>query len=85
MAETDIASCFEAIGHDRLVEAVEERICDRAVIKCLRAMLRAGVMDNAGHPELIPHVRCIMQWPTPTASSRSPCRRATYKPADASS
>lgn len=46
MAETDIASCFEAIPHDRLVEAVEERICDRAVIKLLRAMLRAGVMDN---------------------------------------
>jgi retron-type reverse transcriptase len=45
VVETDIASCFEAIGHDRLVAAVEERICDRQVLKLLRAMLRAGVME----------------------------------------
>jgi RNA-directed DNA polymerase len=45
VAETDIASCFEAIPHDRLIEAVEERICDRRVLKLLRAMLRAGVME----------------------------------------
>ncbi|MGH7511105.1 MAG: group II intron reverse transcriptase/maturase [Gemmatimonadales bacterium] len=46
VVETDIASCFEAIPHDRLVEAVEERICDRKVLKLLRAMLRAGVMED---------------------------------------
>ena len=45
VVETDIASCFEAIPHDRLMETVEERICDRKVIKLLRAMLRAGVME----------------------------------------
>lgn len=45
VVETDIASCFEAIPHDQLMETVEERICDRQVLKLLRAMLRAGVMD----------------------------------------
>jgi RNA-directed DNA polymerase len=45
VVETDVASCFESIPHDRLVAAVEERICDRQVLKLLRAMLRAGVME----------------------------------------
>lgn len=44
VVESDIANCFEAIPHDRLVAAVEERICDRHVLKLLRTMLRAGVM-----------------------------------------
>jgi retron-type reverse transcriptase len=44
VAETDIASCFESIPHDR-VAAVEEQIVDRQVLKLLRAMLRAGVME----------------------------------------
>jgi RNA-directed DNA polymerase len=44
--ETDIASCFSEIPHEGLMEAVEERICDQPVLKLLRAMLRAGVMDD---------------------------------------
>jgi group II intron reverse transcriptase/maturase len=46
VVETDIASCFEAISHCDLVSAVEERICDRRVLKLVRAMLRAGVMED---------------------------------------
>jgi len=46
VVETDIASCFDAIPHDRLMQAVEERIIDRGVLKLLRAMLRAGVMEH---------------------------------------
>src|SRR5712691_5712872 len=46
VVETDIANCFEAIPHDRLMQAVEERICDRKLLKLLRAMLRAGVMEQ---------------------------------------
>ncbi len=46
VVETDIASCFSAIPHDRLMEAVEERVCDQRVLKLLRAMLRAGVMED---------------------------------------
>ena len=44
--ETDIANCFEAIPHDRLMAAIEERISDRKLLKLLRAMLRAGVMED---------------------------------------
>jgi group II intron reverse transcriptase/maturase len=47
VVETDIANCFEAIPHDRLMAAIEERIVDRKVLKLLRAMLRAGVMEDA--------------------------------------
>jgi RNA-directed DNA polymerase len=46
VAETDIASCFSAIPHQKLMQAVEERICDQPVLKLLRAMLRAGVMED---------------------------------------
>jgi RNA-directed DNA polymerase len=45
-AETDIASCFEAIPHERLMTAIEERIVDRKLLKLLRALLRAGVMEE---------------------------------------
>jgi len=48
VVETDIASCFSAIPHEKLVQAVEERICDQSVLKLLRVMLRAGVMED-GH------------------------------------
>ena len=46
VVETDVASCFESIPHARLVQAVEERISDRDLLKLLRAMLRAGVMEQ---------------------------------------
>ena len=46
VVETDIANCFSAIPQDRLMQAVEERVCDQAVLKLLRAMLRAGVMED---------------------------------------
>src|SRR4051794_10491953 len=46
VVETDIASCFEVIPHDRLMAAIEERIVDRQVLRLLRAMLRAGVMQG---------------------------------------
>src|SRR5438045_589649 len=45
VAESDIANCFEAIPHSGLMSAVEERIVDRRLLKLLRAMLRAGVME----------------------------------------
>jgi group II intron reverse transcriptase/maturase len=45
VVETDIAGCFEAIPKDRLIQAVEERVADQSVLKLLRVILRAGVMD----------------------------------------
>ena len=46
VVETDIADCFSAIPPDKLMHAVEERVCDQAVLRPLRAMLRAGVMED---------------------------------------
>ena len=46
VVETDIANCFEAIPHGRLRQALEERIVDRHLLKLLRALLRAGVMEE---------------------------------------
>ncbi len=44
--ETDIAQCYEAIPHSGLLSAIEERICDRRLLKLVRAMLRSGVMED---------------------------------------
>jgi len=46
VAESDIANCFEAIPHSKLMLAIEERIVDRKILKLLRAMLRVGVMEH---------------------------------------
>jgi len=46
VVETDIADCFGAIPHDKLMQAVEERVCDQGVLQLLRVMLRAGVMQD---------------------------------------
>jgi group II intron reverse transcriptase/maturase len=46
VVESDIASCFEAIPHDRLMSAIEERVVDRQLLKLLRSLLRAGVMED---------------------------------------
>jgi RNA-directed DNA polymerase len=46
VVESDVANCFEAIPHSQLMSAIEERIVDRHVLKLLRAMLRAGVMQD---------------------------------------
>ena len=46
VVETDIASCFEEIPHSGLVAAIEERIVDRQLLKLVRGLLRAGVMED---------------------------------------
>ena len=46
VVETDIANCFSAIPHEKLMQAIEERVSDQGVLKLLRAMLRAGVMAD---------------------------------------
>jgi RNA-directed DNA polymerase len=46
VVETDIANCFSAIPHKELMQAVQERVCDQSVLKLLRVMLRAGVMED---------------------------------------
>src|SRR5918992_1189639 len=46
VAESDVSDCFGAIAHDGLMSAIEERIVDRHVLKLLRELLRAGVMED---------------------------------------
>jgi group II intron reverse transcriptase/maturase len=59
VVETDIANCFEAIPHDRLMSAIEERIVDRHVLKLLRAMLRAGSCRTGRSSAAIPGPRRV--------------------------
>jgi len=46
VVETDIANCFEAIPHAGLMQAIKERVADRAVLSLVRMLLRAGVMQG---------------------------------------
>jgi RNA-directed DNA polymerase len=46
VVETDIASCFTAIPSEGLMQAIKERVCDQSVLKLLRVILRAGVMQD---------------------------------------
>jgi RNA-directed DNA polymerase len=44
--DADIQSCFDEIDHDALLEQIERRVCDRRMLKLLRAWLRAGVFEG---------------------------------------
>jgi RNA-directed DNA polymerase len=44
VVETNIANFSSAIPHEKLMQPIEERVCDQAVL--LRAMLRAAVMND---------------------------------------
>jgi RNA-directed DNA polymerase len=46
VVETDVKDCFGQIPHDKLMQAVEERVSDRRVLTLLRLMLGAGVMRD---------------------------------------
>lgn len=46
VVETDIADCFTAIPHDKLMRELEKRVVDQSVLKLLRLMLGAGVMTD---------------------------------------
>src|SRR6476661_7882638 len=76
VVETDIANCFSAIPREKLMQAIEERVCDQSVLKLLRVILRAGVMEEGqvrrpvtGTPQ-----GGVMTPPTQLATSALRCR-----------
>ena len=44
--ETDIKDCFGMIPHKELLDAVARRIVDRRVLRLIKRMLKAGVMEE---------------------------------------
>ena len=88
VVETDIASCFEAIPHVGLMQAIEERVCDRAILGLVRGMLRAGVMEagslrqgDTGTPQggVISRIRSRARWTALRAGQRArKVRRADF-------
>jgi RNA-directed DNA polymerase len=53
IVEADIKGYFDNMDHERLVEMLEERIDDRALIRLIKKWLKAGILDTDGkviHP-----------------------------------
>jgi len=44
--DADIKSYFDNINHDKLMILVEQKICDRHILKLIRKWLKAGVMER---------------------------------------
>ncbi|RKN59704.1 group II intron reverse transcriptase/maturase [Paenibacillus ginsengarvi] len=46
VVDVDITGYFDNISHSKLLKLVEERICDRRILKLIRQWLEAGVMKE---------------------------------------
>src|SRR6202011_3075959 len=46
VVDLDLEKFFDRVNHDRLLAAVAERVADKRMVKLIRALLEAGVMEN---------------------------------------
>ncbi len=46
--DADVRDCFGSIEHDAVMAQVARRVCDRRMLKLLRAWLRVGVLEDGG-------------------------------------
>jgi len=46
VVDIDLAKFFDRVNHDRLMAAVAARVADRRVLRLIRSLLTAGVLDN---------------------------------------
>jgi RNA-directed DNA polymerase len=51
VVEADIKGFFDAVDHELLLKLVAERVSDERVLRLIRRMLKAGVMEEGRHLE----------------------------------